>query len=321
MFEKVKAYGIDLFKEVVRVYWGLLKIMLPVSIGVRIIQQTNLISWLGELIAPLTAQLGLPAVSGVVWINTIITNIYGGMITFHSFALGDSLTVAQASVLCQLMLVAHTFPVELTVARKAGIPLTTMFLWRFGLAIFSAWLLYVILNTFHLLQEPVQLSSTFEFPGSVNDTWIMWFQNEVHRYVIVFFVVMALMSMMRFLKAIGVIEMMTFWFRPIMNGLGIHASVIPITVVGMTLGILYGGALMIEETRKNNLAPRDVFYAFCLMGLCHSIIEDSLLMMSLGANGMAVFLYRPAIALLVLFVTIKLLKYIPTKWVDKITQV
>jgi hypothetical protein len=294
--------------------------MLPVSIGVRLLQQTNAIDVLGNWLAPLAIALGLPFGAAMVWVNTLLTNMYGGMITFHSLHLGEQMNIAQVTVLAQLMLVAHTFPIELAVARKAGIPLLSMFLWRFVMAIVSAWTLYQVLTFFHLLVEPVNLPEVMTIPGSVNDTWKMWAFNEIKRYVMVFFVVFALMLTMRLLKASGFIDAFSHSLRPVMKWLGIHESVIPITVVGMSLGILYGGALMIEETKQNNLAPKDVFYAFCLMGICHSIIEDSLLMMTLGANGYVVFLYRPICALLTLFVVVRLFHFIPETYALWIMQ-
>ena len=145
---KVLIFLRDLVNESIRVFVGLLKIMLPISIVVRMLQQTNVIEYLGETLGPLVLLVGLPPEAALVWVNTLITNIYGGMITFHALGLGNTLSIAQTSVLCQLMLVAHTFPIELTVARKAGIPLLSMFLWRFGLAILSAGFLYKSLSFF-----------------------------------------------------------------------------------------------------------------------------------------------------------------------------
>jgi hypothetical protein len=287
--------------------------MVPVSIGIRLLQQTNAMDVMGVWLAPLALALGLPAGAAMVWVNTLLTNMYGGMITFHSLELAQTMSVAQVTVLAQLMLVAHTFPVELSVARKAGVPLLSMFLWRFIMAIVSAWLLYGLLSSLHLLADPVVLPGMMNLPGNTQDSWSAWFGNEAQRYVIVFFVVLALMVVMRLLKASGFIDAFTRSLRPVMRWLGIHESVIPITVVGMTLGILYGGALMIEETRQHKLAAKDIFYAFCLMGICHSIIEDSLLMMALGANGYVVFLYRPICALLTLFVVVRLFNTLPLK--------
>jgi hypothetical protein len=306
--------------ESVRVYLGLLKIMLPISILVRLLQQTGAIEHLGKAFGPIVVLLGLPAAGGLVWVNTLITNIYGGMITFHALGLSDALTVAQASVLCQLMLVAHTFPIELSVARKAGIPLLSMFIWRFGLALISAWVLSMSLSFLDVLQAPLSLPKAMALPSAEHTTWLSWGMNEVHRYALVFLVVFALMALMRFLKASGFIDAFSRSLKPIMDWLGIHAAVIPITVVGMTLGILYGGALMIEETKKNKIPAKDVFYAFCLMGLCHSIIEDSLLMMALGANVYTVFLFRPLWALATLFFLVRILNKIPERWLQKITH-
>jgi len=88
--------------------------------------------------------------------------------------------------------------------------------------------------------------------------------------------------------------------------LGIGKDVIPITVIGMTMGLAYGGALIIKEVKERDLKKRDVFYALILMSLCHSIIEDSLLLMAIGASWTGVFVFRVIFALVVAYLFVKI---------------
>lgn len=91
----------------------------------------------------------------------------------------------------------------------------------------------------------------------------------------------------------------------------------PMTVIGLSLGILYGGALIIKETEEKKIPKMDVFYAFVLMGLCHSLIEDSLLMISMGANWSMIFIFRMVFALLITFLLVKITKLFPAKQLEK----
>ena len=66
--------------------------------------------------------------------------------------------------------------------------------------------------------------------------------------------------------------------------LGISKDAAPLTVVGLVLGLSYGGGLIIREAQRGHIQPRDVFLASSFMGLCHSLIEDTLIVVALGAD-------------------------------------
>lgn len=284
-----------LFKETLKTSLVIFKIMIPVSIAIKVLEVTGIIKYFGLLLSPFMYLLGLPGEIGIVWATTIITNIYGGMIAYFALSREFPLNVAQVSILTNLMLIAHTFPVELQVAKKVGIRLPVMFLVRFGFALISGLILNFILTSFNLLQEPSSMSWV-PIP-TVTKNISEWLLGELGNYALIILVIFSLLLLMRILKYIGVIHLITKTLRPIVGLLGISPSVIPITVVGLTLGLLYGGALIISETKTNKIDGLEVFYSMVLMGLCHSLIEDSLLMISLGANSIIVFAYRILFAL------------------------
>lgn len=290
----------------------LYKIMIPISIGVKLLQYLGWIDVLGNVLAPIMKLVGLPGACGIVWATTMVTNIYGGMIAFYALPISDTLTTAQVSILCCMMLMAHALPIELQIARKAGCKLWIMFLIRFGFGILTAVVMNQLLETTQWLQEPNHIQWKPEIVA--NATLWGWVVGEIKKYIIVFFVVMALLFVMRLLKKSGALNKFSEGLKPVLGILGINKEVIPMTVVGMSLGILYGGALIIKETQEKDIPKIDVFYAFVLMGLCHSLIEDSLLMISMGAHWSMVFIFRMAFALIVTFVFVKITRYMPEKW-------
>ncbi len=305
----------SLLKDTTKSAIGLYKIMIPISIVVKLLQYFGLITLFGEALAPLMQIIGLPGTCGIVWATTMITNIYGGMIAFYSLAISSSLTTAQVSILCSLMLMAHALPIELQIAHKAGCRLWVMFLIRFGFGILTGITMYQLLHITDLFQEPNVVQWKPE--TIVNPTLAEWILGEIKKYIIVFFVVMALMFVMRVLKKSGVLDKFSEGLKPILGLMGINKEVIPMTVIGLSLGILYGGALIIKETEEKEIPKTDVFYAFVLMGLCHSLIEDSLLMISMGANWTMIFIFRMVFALTITFLLVKITKMLPDKQVEK----
>jgi spore maturation protein SpmB len=305
----------DLIKDTSKSALLLYKIMIPISIAVKLLQYVGSIDYLGSALTPIMKFVGLPGACGIVWATTMMTNIYGGMITFYSLDISNTLTTGQVSILCCMMLMAHALPVELQIARKAGCNIWVMFLIRFGFGILTAVCMSQLLNITELLQQPNNVEWRPEI--LVNPSLGEWILGEIKKYIIVFFVVMALLFVMRVLKRSRILNKFSEGLKPILSILGINKEVIPMTVIGMSLGILYGGALIIKETEEKKIPPMDVFYAFVLMGLCHSLIEDSLLMLSMGAHWSMVFIFRMLFALTVTFVLVKVTKRLPQKWFVK----
>ena len=107
--------------------------------------------------------------------------------------------------------------------------------------------------------------------------------------------------------------LVTKLLAPVLRLLGMSRNAAPVTIVGMTLGLTLGGGLIIQEARSGRLEKRDVFFSITLMGLCHSLIEDPLLMMALGAHLSGTLWARLLFALLAIFLLVNLLRYVPEK--------
>ena len=64
------------------------------------------------------------------------------------------------------------------------------------------------------------------------------------------------------------------------------------------LGLSFGGGLLIKEAGSGKLSTKDIFIAMTLLSVCHSLIEDTLLIMILGAHISGVFWGRLVFSLL-----------------------
>ncbi len=71
---------------------------------------------------------------------------------------------------------------------------------------------------------------------------------------------------MRLLERFGIINGLTRLLRPVLTLLGISDRAAPLAIVGMTLGLTYGGGLIIQEARAGHLSRHDVFCALALLG-------------------------------------------------------
>ena len=119
--EKFKKELMGTFKEVFFTVCMLLKIIVPVSIVVKILSHFGIIEIIGRFLGPVMRAVGLPGESGLIWATAMATNIYGGLIVFFSMAGEIPFTMAQVTVLSTMILVAHSMPVELRIAHAAGV--------------------------------------------------------------------------------------------------------------------------------------------------------------------------------------------------------
>lgn len=309
--EKVKIFFKELFSDTLKTAWVMLKILIPVSIGVKILQETGAMEYVGLALAPLMRLVGLPGEMGLVWGTGMITNLFGGIIAYMSLAPYYHLDVAQTTVLCLMMLVAHTFPIELQVAKKAGVKFITMFIFRFGFAFLMGLALNLIYNGFSVLQEPAVI--TWKQKIILDPTWQQWAIGELKNYGTIMLFIFCLLFLIKILKVIGVINWITKGLSPILRMMGIGAEVTTIAIIGLTLGVVYGGVLIINESKNKEINKRDIFYCLALMGLCHSVIEDTILMMALGGHYTGILIFRLLASILIIWGIVKYTKHLSDK--------
>jgi hypothetical protein len=75
----------------------------------------------------------------------------------------------------------------------------------------------------------------------------------------------------------------------------------------INLGLSFGGALLIAEAKSGRLSKRNVFISMRFLALCHSLVEDTLLILLLGAH-ISVFLWARLVFLYLLLLYFKTLK-------------
>ena len=285
----IKSFFKSLSLEIFEVSYTLFKIMIPVIIVVKILEELGIIEYIGIILEPLMSLVGLPESMGLVWATTVMTSIYGGMVIFVSQAPSD-LTVAQVTILGGMMLLAHGLPVEVRIAQKAGMSVWFSLLIRVGGGVLYGWLLFQIYSAGDWLQQPNQLM--WQAEPSVDTSLIDWGVTQLKSLAIIQVIIIVLLFFLKILKLIGIEKLLAIMLSPILKVLGISKQATTITIVGITLGLAYGGGLLIKEAQQGMLTKKDVFTAIALLALLHSLIEDTLLILLLGADLSGVLWFR-----------------------------
>ncbi len=287
----LRAHALDTLRQAARVCLDLYKVMIPIIIIVKILEELDLIRYLALPLAPLMELVGLPAKMGLVWATAMATNLYSSMIVYATLVAGatgvasgaavEPLSVAQVTVLCVMLLVAHNLPVEIRIAQHCGANPWGQLTIRILGALVYGLLLHLFLERFDLLRGPSRL--LFAAPPQSADLWA-WAWGQTRNLISLFFVVLALMTLMKILNLLRVTKAVVYLLSPLLRFMGVGKSAATITVIGLCLGIAYGGGLILNEVRSGRVATRDVFASLSLMGLSHALIEDTLLMLMLGGH-------------------------------------
>jgi len=307
VFRRIFKYLKDVFKESIAVALPLYRIMIPMIILVKILKEMGVVEILGYWLAPLMSIVGLPGSMGLVWGATMLGGFFPGIIIFADLSSSEVLTVNQVTVLSSLMLIAHSLPIELQIANKAGSRWLSMGIIRILGALFYGMILNQILNWGNWLTEK---SVLLWHPNTEVLDFQIWIFEQVKALLIMFVVLFLLLQFMKLRDVLGLNKAIKFIFQPFLNKLGIGREATNITVIGMTLGIAYGGGLIIKEARAGNIPSRDIFFSLVLMGFLHSVVEDTILMMILGGSIWGFLVGRMIFAFILVWFMVRLFSLI-----------
>lgn len=288
-------------REGLSTFWTLARLMIPVMVVVKILVDLGVLPHLARLFAPVMTLVGLPAETGLVWAAAMLVNLYGGAVVLLALAPDLALSTAQATVLGTMMLIAHALPIEQRIAQKAGVGLVFSTLLRIGAAILCGALLSGLFAAGGWLQEPARLLISDLGGGGVTPgAWGDWLVGSLRTLAMILVIVLGLVLLLRSLDRLGITRRLTDLLSPVLGRVGIGGRAMPLTMVGVLLGLSYGGALIIREARSGTIPRRQVFLSLCLLSLTHSLIEDTLFIMALGGHWVGLVVGRVAFTLVVI---------------------
>ena len=202
------------------------------------------------------------------------------------------MTVAQHSVLCAIMLIAHAIPVEQAIVCRAGAGFTVTSILRIGAALMYGAIVNWVCAKTGVLSALMDLSWLPQ--THVDQDWLSWATATSKSLVLILGIIIGLHLMLDVLDRVGVTQWMTGALEPVLRTVGIDTRLAPLTVIGMLLGLTYGGGMIIQSTKEVQYTPQARFMALSSLCLLHSLIEDTVLMLAFGADIWIVLVGRAA---------------------------
>ena len=149
--------------------------------------------------------------------------------------------------------------------------------------------------------------------GGGEKTILDWAVSQVFNIGLIIFVLFCILLAMRLMKVVGFLGLIERMLAPVLPPFGMSPRAAPVTVVGMIMGLAYGGALIIRETTSGRMDRRETFNSLALMSLSHGLIEDTLVMMALGGALAGILWGRLLFSLVVIFLLVKTVDYYQSK--------
>jgi len=253
------------------------QIVIPISVLVVALQWSGLLDKLDVVLAPLMALLRLPPEAGLPIVTGMLVNIYAvlGAMAVIPF------TAGQMTLIAVFSLIAHNLILEGIVQHRSGINALTMTLVRIAAAIVTV---FFVSRFFSGTSQSVATPAAMAPHGPLAEALRSWGVNTGLLLVRVLAIIMLIMIALEISKAMGWIDAVNKVFRPMMKVFGLSERATTMFVAGLVFGLLYGGAVIVEEARRGRLTREDAEGLHVSLGINHAVVEDPALFATLGLN-------------------------------------
>lgn len=266
------------FTKSARTSLWLLRIILPISLLVRLLDYFGVLAYIAQFLDPVFSYLGLPGSTAIIFITSIFLPLYAPLAIITSM----SITLRELTILALMCQIAHNLPVESAIQAKTG----TSFWAMSALRVFMSIAVGVILNRI-LPQDmgmPVFSQTAAEAIHSLGDVFIAWLKGAFQIALLILVIVFALNLLYRTLEKYNLINKLSKGIEPVLRFFGLPASTGFLWLIGYIVGLAYGGALMMDQMNEGKVTKSDAGLLNYHLAVSHSVIEDNLLFVALGVS-------------------------------------
>lgn len=216
------------FRQGMKTALWLLKLTIPVSLGVFLLNWLGVLEGLAILTAPLFKLFGLSGKASVVLITGYFTNIYSVIAVMATL----DLPLREALILANMTLIGHALIVESGIQSKTGSSPWRMTLLRLGTGFVAALLLNLLLP-----QMPGKIALRPEdTDGRFIPDFLEWLKAIGITSLKIVVLVNILLVLQRLMSELGVLRWLERPFHPLLRLMGLPASSSFLWLVANTLG-------------------------------------------------------------------------------------
>lgn len=276
--------------------WWIIKMTVPISLAVTLLHHLGVLHVIAEYLNPVFRVMGLPGESALVFISSVLLNIYAAIAVIGTLALN----MREITILALMCLISHNLIVETAIQKRtgssAGRIVATRLISSFIAALFLNWVL------------PADLASVtgvLKETGSslpLDRLLLSWAEGSLLLSVKIILIVWGLMFLHEFFDEFGLLKYPVKILAPWMRFMGLSESTSFQWFVAYVIGLTYGAAIMFEEVDSGRLPLKDANFLNQHLAVSHSQLEDTLLFVSIGVGVLWITVPRLVIALAVVWI-------------------
>lgn len=262
--------------------WGsfvwICKILIPTSFLVILIQWSGLLYQAVPLLNPLMRLINLPGEAAL----PIISGVLIGPYTTIAIVTIIPFSIEQITLIAIFTMIAHSLIIEGIIQHKSGINAAKITLIRLASAILTVFIVSQFFgDTTRSIIVPAYLTVATPFIEVLK----VWGVGTIELLIKILIIIMAVMIALECLKSLGWMEYLLNFSQPVMKILGLSRRTALLWVTAGVFGLMYGGAVLIEEAKKGVLTKEELERLHISIGTNHSMVEEPALWLALGLNG------------------------------------
>jgi len=279
-----------------KAFLWILKILVPVSFVTAILEYSGwthtLVSWL----KPVMGWLSLPQEAALPITTGLLIGIYGGIGVMATLPL----TADQMTLIAVFLLIAHNLIQEGVIQGNSGIHIVKITVARLLVAVAAVVVVaqFLASDTTTPLSTPTSGPVAFGFVQTLKN----WSVDTAGLSLKMLVIVMIVMVVMEGIRTFRLTDRVLEGLEPVLKIMGLDKKVGFLWMTGAFFGIAYGGAVIVEESRRQTFDREDIEKLHLSIGVNHSVIEDPALFLSFGLSPFWMWVPRLLAAVIIVYV-------------------
>jgi len=271
----------------------MMKIIFPISLFTAILDWSGLLSHLDFFLKPLMGLLDLPPAAALPLIIGMLSNIYGGI----GAMIPLPFSTAQMTLMAVFILTAHGLIQEGIIQGQSGIHPLKATLVRIAAAVVTVLLMVPWVGSSTVM--PAAADGALTVSPAFLEMIRHWAWTTFRLTAKIFFIIMALLTLLELLKAFGLIHPFVRALGPFLRIMGLDQKVGFLWMTAVIFGLSYGGAIIVEEAKSGHLSRDDLELLHLSIGMNHSMVEDPSLFLPLGIHPFWLYVPRLVMAIII----------------------
>lgn len=273
----------------------IMKILVPISFLTLLLDYSGWISKTDFILEPVMDLLSLPPSAALPLIIGMLTGIYGAIAAMTVLPL----TMDHMTLIAIFLLISHGLVQEGIVQGKSGLHPLRATLSRLAASVVTV----ALLGHFFFSGPESALTAKDMAAASAAPVFSVmlkdWCIATAYLCIKILAIIMAIMILIETMKAFDIISHIVRVINPVLKLMGLEKRVGMLWLTAASFGIVYGGAVIVEETKEGNYTSEELTRLHLSIGINHAMIEDPALFLPLGIGAFWLWVPRLVAAIVV----------------------